>query len=165
VTSGREELAGGCERFDCKGRESYIFRRFRDGSVEPYSPLLRNRGYSLSIRERASNAMLDQPEKTARLLSTLKAAVPFEVELTRPVAEELQSENVAAAKRARHVVTDVSYAGDIGGIMCHIVPPDRREAIVVSLTYVRVPHSMSRAAVIASYQKHRLKKLRKQNYE
>jgi hypothetical protein len=35
--------------------------------------------------------MLDHPRKTPQLLSALKAAVPFEVELARPVAESLRS--------------------------------------------------------------------------
>ncbi len=41
--------------------------------------------------------MLDNPEKTARLLAALKAAVPFEVELTPEVVKHLQSKNLAAA--------------------------------------------------------------------
>ena len=36
------------------------------------------------------------------------------------------------------------------------------EALVVSLTHVRVPRSMSLAAAVADYQKHRVKKLKKQ---
>src|SRR6266508_3063156 len=106
------------------------------------------------------DAMLDHPRKTPQLLSALKAAVPFEVELARPIAEHLQSENVAAAQRLRHIVTDVHYAGDEGGIMCVIAPPDRQEALAISLTYVRVPHSMPLAAAVLAYQKHRVKKLK-----
>src|SRR5438552_13571611 len=59
-------------------------------------------------------------------------------ELARPIAEHLQSKNVAAAQRLRHVVTGVSYAGGEGGIMCLIAPSDEQEALVISLTYVRV---------------------------
>ena len=35
-------------------------------------------------------------------------------------------------------------------------------ALVVSLTYVRVPRSMPLARAVADYQKHRVKKLKKQ---
>ena len=108
--------------------------------------------------------MLDHPEKTARLLTSLKAAAPFEVELAPSLIEHLQAENVADADRAHHVVWDLSYAGDEGGIMCHL---SRREetgrALVVSLTYVRVPRSMPLARAVADYQKHRVKKLKKQS--
>jgi hypothetical protein len=108
--------------------------------------------------------MLDNPEKTARLLTALKAALPFEVELTTRLIEQLQSEGVAGTDRGPHRVTDLSYAGDEGGIVCHITPPERREALFVSLTHVRVPRPMPLAKAVADYQKHRAKKLKKQGY-
>jgi hypothetical protein len=43
-----------------------------------------------------------------------------------------------------------------------MVPPDGGKAAVVSLTHVRVPPSMPLAAEVLRYQKHRVKKLRKQ---
>jgi hypothetical protein len=46
--------------------------------------------------------------------------------------------------------------------VCHIVPQDRQEVLVVSLTQVHVPRAMPLAAAIADYQKHRVKKLKKQ---
>jgi len=109
--------------------------------------------------------MLDHPRKTPQLLSALRAAVPFEVELAQPVAESLRSEKVAAAERSRHVVNRVDYAGDEGGIMCFIARHDKQGALVISLTYVRVPSSMPLATAVTAYQKHRVKKLKKQNRE
>jgi hypothetical protein len=106
--------------------------------------------------------MLDNPERTARLLAALKAQVPFEVELVSSVVNYLRAQGITAADQPRHVVSDVSYAGDEGGIVCHIVPPGNREALVVSLTQVRVPRSMPFAAAVADYRKHRVKKLKKQ---
>jgi hypothetical protein len=53
-------------------------------------------------------------------------------------------------------VSNLSYAGDEGGIVCHT------EALVVSLTHVRVPRAMPLAAAVADYQKHRVKKLKVQ---
>jgi len=106
--------------------------------------------------------MLDNPEKTARLLAALKAQVPFEVELLSSLVNYLRAQHIAAADQPRHVVSDVSYAGDEGGIVCHIVPPKKREALVVSLTQVRVPRSMPLAHAVANYRNHRVKKLRKQ---
>ena len=106
--------------------------------------------------------MLDHPEKTARLLTSLKAAAPFEVELAPSLIEYLQAENVADADRGHHVVWDLSYAGDEGGIMCHLSRSEETgRALVVSLTHVRVPRSMPLARAVADYQKHRVKRLRK----
>ena len=40
-----------------------------------------------------------------------------------------------------HTVSDLSYAGDQGGIVCHIVPPEKQEVLVVSLTQLHVPRA------------------------
>jgi hypothetical protein len=108
--------------------------------------------------------MLDNPKKTEPLLAALKAAVPFEVELMPALIKHLQSEHIARLNVIRQTVTDVSYAGDEGGIVCHIVPPDRREAIVVSITHVRMPRTTPLASAVIDYQKHRVKKLKKQSH-
>ena len=106
--------------------------------------------------------MLDDPEKTRRLLAALKASLPFEVHLTPPLARLLRAEHVALGAGDRLTVSEVSYLGDEGGIVCHMVPPDGGKAAIVSLTHVRVPPSMPLAAEVLHYQKHRVKKLRKQ---
>jgi hypothetical protein len=106
--------------------------------------------------------MLDNPEKTARLLAALKAAVPFKVELVPSLVIYLRAQHVAIADQTQHIVSNLSYAGDEGGIVCHIAPPDKEEALVVSLTQVRVPRSMPLAAAVADYHNHRVKKLKKQ---
>ena len=54
------------------------------------------------------------------------------------------------------------YAGDEGGIVCHLVPLGEKQALFISLTHVRVPRSMPLAQAVADYQKHRVKKLKKQ---
>src|SRR5438874_11650999 len=106
--------------------------------------------------------MLDHPWKTPRLLAALKAAVPFQVELPASLIESLRVDDIDAADIG-NTVRDLSYGGDEGGIMCHMSGPDEKErAFVISLTYVRVPRSMPLAMAIADYQKHRLKKIRKQ---
>jgi hypothetical protein len=107
--------------------------------------------------------MLDHPEKTARLLAALKAAAPFEVGLAPSLIEYLQAENIAGADRRHHVAWDFLYAGDEGGIICHLARSEETgRALVVSLTHVRVPRSMPLAAAVLDYQKHRVKKLKKQ---
>jgi hypothetical protein len=107
--------------------------------------------------------MLDQPEKTARLLAALKAAAPFEVELASSLIEYLQAESVADVDRMHQIVWNLSYAGDEGGIMCHLSRSEETgRALVVSLTHVRMPRSMPLAAAVVDYQKHRVKKLKKQ---
>jgi hypothetical protein len=106
--------------------------------------------------------MLDNLEKTTRLLTALKAAVPFEVEVLPSVIKHLQSENCTITNPTRQLVSDLSYAGDEGGIVCHISHEGKREALIMSLTHVRVPRTNRLAAAVIDYQKHRIKKLKKQ---
>jgi hypothetical protein len=106
--------------------------------------------------------MLDHPENTARLLSALKAALPFKVELVPSLVNYVREQHVAIADQTQHIVSDLSYAGDEGGIVCHIVRPEDQGALVVSLTQVRVPRTMPIAAAVADYHNHRVKKLKKQ---
>jgi len=107
--------------------------------------------------------VIDNPEKTARLLAALKATVPFEVELTERLAKHLCAQNVAGADKMHHTVSDLSYAGDEGGIVCHLVSPEEGGSVlVVSLTQVHAPRSIPLASEVVAYQKHRVKKLKKQ---
>ena len=102
--------------------------------------------------------MLDNPEKTARLLAALKEVVPFEVELSERLLTNLRAQGDAVANKTRFTVSNLSYAGDEGGIVCHTVQSDEGKALVISL----LSRSMPLAAAIADYQKHRAKKLKKQ---
>jgi hypothetical protein len=107
--------------------------------------------------------MLDHPEKTARLLAELKAAAPFEVELTERLVKYLRAQGDVMADQTRQIVSDLSYAGDEGGIVCHMRPSEEGGgALVVSLTQVHVPRSLPFTAAVVDYQKHRVKKLKKQ---
>ena len=56
--------------------------------------------------------MLDKPEKTLDLIPAMKAAVPFEVELTPSLPARVRAENVASDIPPRQLVREVSYAGD-----------------------------------------------------
>ena len=107
--------------------------------------------------------MLDNPEKTGQLIAQLKAAVPFKVNLTPQLASHLRAEHADMAGATEHVVRDLSYAGDEGGIVCHLAPGGDGAALVVSLTHLLVPRSLPFAAAVRQYQKHRVKKLKKQD--
>src|SRR5271166_6545125 len=106
--------------------------------------------------------MIDNPKKVAWLLAELKQAVPFKVELVPSLVNYLRGQHIAAGAQTDHIVSGLSYTGDEGGILCHLVQSEEREALVVSLTQVWVPHSMPLSAAVAEYQKHRMKKLKKQ---
>ena len=133
----------------------------RNGSVEPYSlPLVIAESRSSIAEGVAADARSSR--KTARLIAALEEAVPFEITLTPEVVKQLQAENFANPVQTYRTVSDLSYAGDEGGIVCHLVPLDEKQALFISLTHVRVPRSMPLAQAVADYQKHRVKKLKKQ---
>ena len=106
--------------------------------------------------------MLDRPEKTSVLLANLQAAVPFEVELSSSLITRLRQQTESVAVKAKENVSKISYLGDEGGIVCHIQPEAEGNVLIVSLTHVRVARSLPFAAAVFDYQKHRTKKLRKQ---
>ncbi len=105
--------------------------------------------------------MIDKLEKTRQLLATLEAAVPFNVDLTSELLATLKQSPSCGVLERRQTVSQLSYMGDEGGIMCHIQPPNDANPIVTSITHVRVPPYLPFAADVADYQKHRVKKLRK----
>ena len=106
--------------------------------------------------------MLDHLEKTARLMTAMKAAMPFEVELTSSVIATLRAQHNAGGVKPRQVVSKVSYAGDEGGILCHMEREGTQNVIIISLTHVRMARTHPLAAAVFDYQKHRVKKLKKQ---
>src|SRR5690349_22935003 len=102
--------------------------------------------------------MLDVPEQTERLMVALKSAVPFEAVISPEALRQLRARDSGSNWTTRQIVHDVSYLGDMGGIVCHLQPPEAREVAVISLTHVRVlPSSLPLAAQVARYQKHRIK--------
>jgi hypothetical protein len=115
----------------------------------------------LMIRE---GLMLDNPDKTRELVNTLQAAVPFEVALTSDLVDHLARQQKPVIVKPVEMVSRISYLGDIGGISCHIQPADSENAVIDSLTHVRVPRDLPFAGAVLEYQKHRVKKLKKQRY-
>ena len=107
--------------------------------------------------------MLDRPEKTDALINAMIDALPFEVALTPELIANLVRQQRPLAVKPVEIVSNVSYAGDEGGIMCHIAPADHDSMVVVSLTHVRVPRTLPFAVAALAYQKHRVKKLKKQH--
>ena len=105
--------------------------------------------------------MIDNPKKTARLLAALKEAVPFKVQLVPSLVSYLRAQHVRMTEQSDHLVSDLSYAGDEGGIVCHM-HSDEEQGLVVSLTQVRVPRTMPLSAAVTEFHNHRVKKLKKQ---
>jgi len=102
--------------------------------------------------------MLDNPEKTARLFTALKASAVWSHLVARP---DESSGAKPVLVRPVETVSDVSYLGDEGRHPCHIRPKGARNTVVVSLTHCDCPLRFSFAADALAYQKQPAKKLNK----
>ena len=105
--------------------------------------------------------MLDNPKKTINLISILKAATPFEVELSRSLIDHLRAQRVVLDAEPRRLVSEISYFSEEGGILCRMEPKEGEGALIVSITHLEVPRALPFAAAVLDYQKHRMKKLKK----
>jgi hypothetical protein len=82
--------------------------------------------------------MLDKPDKTARLVATLKEAVPFEVELLASTLARLRERSPEIQIGAKEKVFDVAYEPRHGGIICLIRPTGTDDLVATSLTHLRI---------------------------
>jgi hypothetical protein len=82
--------------------------------------------------------------------------------LTLELIERLALQEKPVVLKPIETVSKISYLGDMGGIVCCVEPEDTKSIVVVSLTQVRVSRKLPFATAVLDYQKHRVKKLRKQ---
>jgi hypothetical protein len=106
--------------------------------------------------------MIDNPITTMDLLDRLEAVLPIPALLT-PETRAMLAENVAAGILPQSTITGLHYAGDEGGILCQLdLGPATEHAAFVSITHLRFDARLPLAKAIAAYQKHRIKRLRRQ---
>ena len=113
--------------------------------------------------------MIDDPEATERLLACLKAALPIPARLTPELQASLRERDAGAANAGAAIpatcqVTWVTYMGDEGGIVCKLdLGPDVEKEAFTSITHLRFDPRLPLAREIAAYQKHRVKRLKRQH--
>ena len=105
--------------------------------------------------------MIDRPDQVERLLEQLGAALPIQARVTPKLQALLQEKNSITVLAACNV-TWVSYAGDEGGIICKLDAGADTSAVFTSLTHLRFDPRLPLARDILTYQKHRVKRLRRQ---
>jgi hypothetical protein len=107
--------------------------------------------------------VIDNREQVERLLDKLRASLPLSAAVTPELGAQIrQTLPEVELKRCR--VIRVDYAGDEGGIMCALDfgQEKHREAFFVSITYLRFAGAATLSRAITAYQRHRLKRLRRQ---
>jgi hypothetical protein len=118
--------------------------------------ILRNRkGLSLVVDDRL---------QVEQLLAKLREAVPLPVTLPPNLMASLCKQATAPPPSARCTVERVDYAGAEGGIMCRLALSEGVAfKVVVSITHLAFDRRLPIAREIAAYQKHRIKRLRREN--
>ena len=104
--------------------------------------------------------MIDDPAVVSRLLQEMEAHLPIPAQVT-PEVRQMMCKQKVIIPASRHVqVERVLYAGDEGGIVCGLAfPRAGDQALVVSLTHVRIAEAHPLANAIRDYQRARVKKL------
>jgi hypothetical protein len=99
-----------------------------------------------------------------RLLSRLDAALPVFARLSPDMAAAVRKESPQLELPEQARITRVDYAGDESGIVCwlDLGGPEGGTKFVASITHLRFDPRHVLAREIAAYQKHRLKRIRKE---
>lgn len=108
--------------------------------------------------------MIDDPDKTNRLVDALEVSLPIETRLSASLIQTLSKQSPDAAIPAKCNVVSVFYMGEEGGIMCglDIGGPNTKTPHVVSITYLIFERKVPLFSQIDAYQRHRIKKLKQQ---
>ena len=105
---------------------------------------------------------IDHPDQVERLMDRLGAALPIPARATPELQMSLREQRGATIP-VNCRVTWISYAGDEGGIVCQLeAEADAAEVVFASITHLRFDPRLPLAREIAAYQRHRVKRLRRQ---
>jgi hypothetical protein len=107
--------------------------------------------------------VIDNLDQTGRLLCKLEESLPLAARATLALAASIREQSGGIEVSPSCRVTRVHYLGDEGGILCHLafdadVGP---RAFIVSITHLLFDRRNPLAREIASYQKRRVKRLRR----
>jgi hypothetical protein len=116
--------------------------------------------------ESRGHQVIDNQDQTERLLRQLTEVLPLSAVPTPALMATLRERSSAADKITLDCkVTKVMYAGDEGGIVCQLTfdEEENTEVFVVSITHLAFDRRLPVARQIAAYQKHRIKRIRRDN--
>ena len=109
--------------------------------------------------------MIDDPEKTDRLVAELKTSLPVETRLSQILVRTIVKQTPDLVVPDSCNVVSIFYMGDEGSIVCglDIGGPDAKTPYIVSITHLDFDRRMSLFRQIDAYQRHRIKKLKQQS--
>ncbi len=109
--------------------------------------------------------MIDDPEKTDRLVAELKASLPVETRLSQILIRAIAQQTPDLAVPDSCNVVSIFYMGEEGGIVCglDVGGPDTKTPYIVSITHLSFDRRAPLFRQIDAYQRHRIKKLKQQS--
>jgi len=104
--------------------------------------------------------MIDDIAQATALVDTMNASVPIPARPTRQLVDTLRQKGVSLGRDPKLEIKKVFYMGDEGGIMGDVTPEGvSKEAIVCSLTHLRIHPKHPLAGEIRAYQETRVRRL------
>ncbi len=105
--------------------------------------------------------MIDNYIEVTKLIEKMKDALPIDAYPTKRLCSSMKKNNSNIKMKTNDLfaIKSVVYLGDEGGIMCDISCEDSKEALIVSLTHLRIKKLYPFTKEIKSYQINRKKAL------
>lgn len=108
--------------------------------------------------------MIDNQEKTMQLITAMAEVPVLAARLSPELKAIMRKKNPATVIPDTCIIAEIIYTGDEGGISCKldICQENERDVFWVSLTHLIFDRRCPIYRQITAYQKHRIKKLKKQ---
>ena len=109
--------------------------------------------------------MIDNQDQVERLLGRLTEVMPLPALASPPLIANLRGRASAAKITPECKVAKAFYTGDEGGVMCQVIfdEDEAEQVFLVSITHLAFDRKLPVAREIAAYQKHRIKRIRREN--
>jgi hypothetical protein len=104
--------------------------------------------------------MIDDYAPAMELMRKMETQLPIPARSTGALVRAMREQGVKLPGDQELQIKRVFYAGDEGGIMCDVtLSEEAKEAIIVSITHLRVPSRHPLAKEIREYQTERTRRL------
>ena len=108
--------------------------------------------------------MIDDPDETQKLITDMEASLPLTARLSPSLKAMMRRQVPGVVPPDQCPVIEVFYMGEEGGISCRLDldGTDAQDPFIVSMTHLSFDKRCPLFRQIDRYQKHRIKKLKKQ---
>ena len=104
--------------------------------------------------------MIDDYDKVMELMRKMEVQLPIPARPTGALVRTMRERGVQIPHNQELQIKRVFYAGDEGGIMCDVtLSEEAKEAIIVSITHLRVSSRHPLAKEIREYQMERTRRI------